>query len=72
MDAGRYFIHEHLKQATSWKDPAMRKMTRKENNIRAEVDQCQYELWFLTNSPAVAAKLQRKCPGTQSPIITAR
>ena len=62
----------------SWEEQEMKAMLRKDKNILAKIDQCQYGLWvrdkdgwaaskkptkILTNSQCIAAQLQRRCPG---------
>ena len=78
MSQNRYYVHEHPMCAKSWDEPEMKAMMRKEKNILAKLDQCQYGLWVkdkqgwalakkptkvLTNSPCIAAELQRRCLG---------
>lgn len=80
---GRYFLHEHPMGAGSWKEPNMQAMVKKEKNILAKIDQCQYGLWnkdrtgsllakkptkFRTNSPGIAKHLQKMCPGKHSHV----
>ena len=77
----RYYVHEHPLGARSWNEPMIRAMLKKESNILATIDQCQYGLWvldkdgwavakkptkFMTNSPCIAAQLQKRCPGKES------
>ena len=77
----RYYVHEHPMCAKSWDEPEMKALIRKEKSILAKIDQCQYGLWvrdrqgwaaskkptkILTNSPCIAAQLQRRCPGKES------
>ena len=83
VSEGRYFLHEHPMGAGSWKEPNMQAMAKKEKNILAKIDQCQYGLWikdktgsllakkptkFLTNSPGIAKHLQTRCPGEHSHV----
>ena len=75
---GRYFLHEHPGQASSWQEPMVKKMIKKAANILSWADQCQYGLWakdkmgkalakkptkFMINSPYIAEQLQRRCDG---------
>ena len=75
--AGRYFIHEHPEGASSWQEGCIRRMLNKEGVIKVTADQCQYGLKshdknreglarkstiFMTNSPCIAARLNKRCP----------
>ncbi len=75
---GDYFVHEHPAGATSWKCECVRRIMAIPGVIATVADQCQYGLTsvdeqgpgaarkttrFLTNSPHIAAELDRKCPG---------
>ena len=77
----RHYVHEHPMCAKSWNEPEIKTLLKKEKNILAKIDQCQYGLWvkdqhgwaaskkpikILTNSPCTAAQLQRRCPGKES------
>ena len=77
-EAGRYFVHEHPQHASPWHEPEMKQMLRREGNILAGIDQCQYGLliednygWALakeptrslTNPVGTAQGLQKTCPG---------
>ena len=68
----RYYVHEHPMCATSWNEPEVKALIKKESSILAKIDQCQYGLWvkdkdgwaasnkptkILTNSPCIAAQL---------------
>ena len=41
---GRWFLHEHPAQATSWALTAVEKLSAKEDVITTLADQCQYGL----------------------------
>ena len=43
---GRYFLHEHPYGAKSWQEPEIVAMLKKETNILAKLDHCQYGLWI--------------------------
>ena len=75
--AGRYFLHEHPAEASSWKERCIVEFMRKHGVTRVNGDQCQYGLTttangvtgparkntgFMTNSPCIARQLNRKCP----------
>ena len=75
----RYFIHEHPKEATSWKLKEVSSLRKVEGVRDVVADQCMYGLAvrarngrnsavkkptrFLTNAECVVDELQRKCSG---------
>ena len=74
-EAGRYFLHEHPAQASSWEEDVVRK-TASIVGVRIVVgDQCQYgaegrdlqpikkPTKFMTNSEHIAAALSKCCKG---------
>ena len=76
-NAGRYFIHEHPAEASSWKEPCIRRLLEKHGVVRVNGDQCRFGLTttannetalarkatgFLTNAPHIAKQLEKKCP----------
>ena len=77
INEGRYFLHEHPAQATSWGLKEIMQLANEENVTITKVDQCMYGLktWgkngvemsakkptrFMTNSTHIAAKLGRVC-----------
>ena len=79
MDGGRYFMHEHPLQASSWAMPAMQALWEIPEVQRAHGDQCMYGAevqtgraagqpvkkpsGFLTNSPCLAKSLSKRCKG---------
>ena len=42
MSQHRYYVHEHPMSAKSWQEPEMKAMMKKEKDIIAKIDQCQY------------------------------
>ena len=73
----RYFLHEHPQAASSWKEECVRKMLRRQGVVKVTGDQCRFGLKsndghkeglarkrtsFMTNSPCIANKLNRRCP----------
>ena len=44
IEQNRYYVHEHPMCAKSWDEPIMKSMLKKEKNILATIDQCQYGL----------------------------
>ena len=76
---GRYFLHEHPQNATSWQLTQMKSLGEAQGVVRVNGDQCQYgaqiqrgsrkgdpikkPTGFLTNSPRVAEALSAKCTG---------
>ena len=75
--AGRYFLHEHPAEATSWQEDCIKNILEKEGVLRVTGDQCRYGLkaadkhrtglarkriGFMTNSVCVAQKLEKRCP----------
>ena len=76
--AGRYFLHEHPKSATSWREPCMESLASEPTVMQMCIDQCAYRLVskdgegeapakkptkFLTNSAALQQDLCKFCPG---------
>ena len=79
-NAGRYLLHWHPANASSWEEQCVRKMLKKFGVTKVVADQCMYGLttidgqtikvarkraWFMTNSPCIATQLNRKCPNTK-------
>ena len=80
VQAGRYFLHEHPKNASSWNLPAMEELMKVSGVLLSHADQCQYgaqvahgplkgrpikkPTGFLTNSKSLNEILQRTCSGT--------
>jgi hypothetical protein len=73
--AGRYFLHEHPAQASSWAEPVVERIAKMEG-VRVVVgDQCQFgavdaaggpikkPTKFMTNCGGVADYLSRRCQG---------
>ena len=73
-DANRYYLHEHSTSASSWKEPCIQKIINHPEDFATRVQMCAYNMktpdkngnehiynptQFLTNSPLVAARLQR-------------
>ena len=74
LDGGRYFIHEHPRGASSWGEECIQKILRENGVDTAEPHLCQYGLTyrgdpvkkparFMSNSPQVLRRLQRRCTG---------
>ena len=78
MKRGGLFLLEHPKTSKAWRLPAAVDLQHTAGVWEMVIDQCQYGLktqdaWgegfamkptkFLTNSPAIAAKLARRCCG---------
>ena len=79
-DVVRYFLHEHPAGASSWEEECIRTILNKDGVMRVVGDQCRYGLMtkdqngvgfakestgFMTNSPCVAAQLNRRCPNNR-------
>ena len=78
-DGGRYFLHEHPLNATSWEVPSISRVLRRGDVERVHGDQCQYgasvrhgplkgspvkkPTGFMTNAPRVARALETRCTG---------
>ena len=78
-EAGRYFLHEHARCATSWQLRRMEDLMALPGVELAHGDQCQYGAvirrgaktgdpikkpsGFLSNSPEVCKQLSRRCKG---------
>ena len=72
---GRYFLHEHPAQATSWQEEGVRGLMGEIAIETATCDQCQYgskspkgdpvkkPTTFLTNAPELAKQLRARCKG---------
>lgn len=80
---GLYFLFDHPKTASSWQHPLVKQVQSLEGVITVECDLCAHgmdithlgELWyakkptrFLTDSPYVAQRLRKSCPGDHSHI----
>ena len=73
--AGRFFIHEHPWQASSWEIPCVRSIMALQGVRRIYADQCQLgavdragnplkkPTGFMSNSACVCEELQRRCLG---------
>ena len=80
IQAGRYFLHEHPRSASSWKLPAMEELMKIPGVVLTHGDQCQYGaqvahgplkgcpvkklIGFLSNSKSISSALSRTCSGT--------
>ena len=75
--SGRYFVHEHPAEASSWHEKCIIQFMKKHGVVRVIGDLCQYGLkttangvtgparkrtGFLTNSPCIAQQLNLRCP----------
>ena len=47
LACGRYFLHEHLKCATSWRLPCMQEMLDQEETYFADSDLCRFGLFHV-------------------------
>ena len=80
LEAGRYFLHEHPKSATSWMEKCMKDLASDPTVMRTEIDQCAYGLVskdkegvgpakkptsFLTNSIGPVNALSKRCGGCE-------
>ncbi len=79
VEAGRYFLHEHPKSASSWEEESVRRIRQLEGVDLVHADQCQYgnevtfgryrgqpvkkPTGFMSNAPALLEKLTAKCSG---------
>ena len=77
MRAGRYFLHEHPRGASSWLEDYMEEITEDPRAMIVEADMCAFGLtsttgWgeieaarkatrFVTNSPHVAHAINMRC-----------
>ena len=77
--AGRYFTHEHLQGASSWKEKSMQEIKKWTRADCFTIDQCQYGLTtrndageevparkpttVMTNCPALGITLNKRCKG---------
>ena len=74
---GRYFLHEHPAEASSWQEECIHRVLKKHGVIRVVGDQCQYGLksedqgrvgparvriGFMTNSICLARRFEKRCP----------
>ena len=78
-EGGRYFLHEHPLNATSWQVPSIARVLQRGDVERVHGDQCQYgaevrhgplrgspikkPTGFMTNAPRVARALEARCTG---------
>ena len=73
--AGRVFMHEHPKTASSWAEPVVKKLLNLPGINRYHLDMCAYDLRtddgslvkkptsVVTNSAILGKHLAKKCPG---------
>ena len=76
--AGRYFIHEHPRSASSWEEPCVQEVRRKTGAVLTNLDQCMYGLTrkvgmeeipvrkattLMSNMAAVQVTLRDRCDG---------
>ena len=54
--AGRYWLHEHPRSATSWQIPEMKKLMSEEGVVRAESDLCRFGMKIVIKGEEMAAK----------------
>ena len=79
IDANRYYLHEHPTSASSWKEASIQTIINHPNNFATRIHMCAYNMkipdeqgneyvykptQFLSNSPLIAARLERKCDKT--------
>ena len=75
IDRGAYFLHEHPRLATSWREPEITNLLRQESVDKINADQCQLgqqtdsgeplkkPTGFMSNAPHLLNKLNRRCFG---------
>ena len=76
IDEGRYFLHEHPANATSWKQRCIIQVLQKNGVDSVVGDQCQYDqkdqasgepikkpTRWMSNAPGVLKSLGRRCKG---------
>ena len=74
VSQGRYFLHEHPAQATSWQTPLVKRILNLEDVHRTVGHQCQYgaeakgcpikkPTGFMSNSPHLLRRLDKRCFG---------
>ena len=74
MKHGRYFLHEHPAQATSWNTDVVKRILELEGVQRTVGHQCQYgadyegspikkPTGFMSNSPHIRKALSKLCKG---------
>ena len=76
IESGRYYLHEHPTSALSWSESCIQNIINHTDNFVTRIHMCAYEMkipdksgneyvckptHFLTNSPIVAARIERKC-----------
>ena len=73
--AGRYYLHEHPANATSWQLKEVQELLRTTNAAQVVGDQCQYgqetaegcpikkPTRWLSNSPKILEALEKRCSG---------
>ena len=60
MQGGRYFIHEHPATATSWEDPAVKRVMKLPEVRVSRVDACQYGMEGIYRGEAMPVKKPTK------------
>ena len=78
IQAGRYFLHEHPKSASSWKEQCVQRVLGKQNVEAVTGHMCRWGMMstdeqgegsvkkpdtFMTNSPMIAKELSQICNG---------
>ena len=75
MAEGRYFLHEHPANATSWQEPCIQSVAQTDGVETTVMDQCQYgqateagepimkPTKWMTNAPCLASSLGKRCKG---------
>ena len=81
---GRYFLHEHPAEASSWKEGCIKRLLEKHGVMKVNGDQCRYGFTstksgrsgparkatgFLTNAPCIAKQLSKQCPNRQGWMV---
>ena len=84
MDAGRYFLHEHPKDATSWNTAPIKEVMRLPNVRKITADMCAFGMvqedelgtalikkptGFMSNSPCIINRLKKNCTGDHRHIL---
>ena len=75
-ESGRFFLHEHPRDATSWKEPCMLDISKHENVEKINAHMCPFDMrvldegeqqlvykptTWMSNSKCILKELNRQC-----------
>ena len=72
LRAGRYFLHEHPKLASSWAEACMKSPAQDPTVMRTEIDQCAYGLMSKDKEGIGPARKPTSFPTNSVGLVNAR